>query len=155
LVAASKDVVAVANLSMIKVSTDGGETWQTVTPPSEIKMVEALAVDADGRVWTGSRQGAFYSVNEGSTWTMPRDLYARNINNLYFDEQGSRILLTTGGRATEAFAVELPTMKVRAWDTGWKLRLLRPVADHFAAATVFDGMIVQPKMVDSAQLRGR
>lgn len=152
-VAASKDVVAVANLSMIKISTDGGETWQTVNLPSEIKMIEALAVDGDGRVWTGGRQGAFYTSNQGGTWTMPRDLYARNINNLYFDEQGSRILLTTGGRATEAFAVGLPTMKVTAWDTGWKLRLLRPVADHFAAATVFDGMIVQPKMVDSAQLR--
>lgn len=154
-VAASKDVVAVANLSMVKVSTNGGETWQAVTPPSEIKMIEALAVDGDGRVWTGGRQGAFYSLNNGGTWTMPRDLYARNINNLYFDELGGRILLTTGGRATEAFAVELPTMKVRSWDTGWKLRLLRPVADHFAAATVFDGMIVQPRMVDSAQLRGR
>ena len=82
---------------------------------------------------------------------MPRDLYARNINNLYFDEQGERILLTTGGAATEAFAVELPSMKVRAWDTGWKLRLLRPVGDHFAAATMFDGMVVQPRMVESAQ----
>ena len=71
------------------------------------------------------------------------------------DETGSRILLTTGGRATEAFAVDLPAMKVRAWDTGWKLRLLRPIGDHFAAATMFDGMIVQPKMVDSAQVTGR
>jgi hypothetical protein len=113
-------------------------------------MIEAIAVDADGRLWAGGRQGAFYSANQGGTWTMPRDLYARNINSLYFDEQGQRILLTTGGRATEAFAVELPTMKVRAWDTGWKLRFLRPVSDHFAAATLFDGVIVQPSMVESA-----
>lgn len=154
-VAANKGVAAVASLSMIKMSTDGGETWQTVTPPSDLKMLEALAVDGDGRVWAGGRQGAFYTSDHGATWTMPRDLYARNINSLYFDEQGSRILLTTGGRATEAFAVELPAMKVRAWDTGWKLRLLRPVADHFAAATLFDGMVVQPRMVDSAQLRTR
>ena len=86
---------------------------------------------------------------------MPRDLYARNINNLYFDDQGQRVLVTTGGKATEAFAVELPSMKVKAWETGWKLRLLRPVGDHFAAATWFDGMIVQPKMVDSAQAGGQ
>lgn len=154
-VVANKGVVAVANLTMIKLSTDGGQNWQTVTPPSELKMLEALAVDADGRVWTGGRQGAFYSADQGATWTMPKDLYARNINNMYFDETGSRILLTTGGRATEAFAVDLPAMKVRAWDTGWKLRLLRPIGDHFAAATMFDGMIVQPKMVDSAQVTGR
>jgi photosystem II stability/assembly factor-like uncharacterized protein len=149
-VAANKGVVAVANLKTIKVSSDGGATWQDVQSPSEITMIEAIAVDADGRLWAGGRQGAFYSANQGSTWTMPRDLYARNINSLYFDEQGQRILLTTGGRATEAFAVELPTMKVRAWDTGWKLRFLRPVSDHFAAATLFDGVIVQPRMVESA-----
>ncbi|HKO17676.1 MAG TPA: hypothetical protein VJU82_02200 [Acidobacteriaceae bacterium] len=150
-VSAEKDVVAVANLSMVKVSTDGGETWQTVNAPPEIHMIEAVAVDGDGRVWAGGRQGAFYTADQGATWTMPRDLYARNINSLYFDPQSQRLLLTTGGRATEAFAVELPSMKVKAWDTGWKLRLLRPVGDHFAAATLFDGMIVQPKMIDSAQ----
>jgi len=154
-VAAEKDVVAVANLSMIKVSTDGGQTWQTVNAPPEIHIIEAMAVDGDAHIWAGGRQGAFYTADQGATWTMPRDLYARNINSLYFDPQNQRLLLTTGGRATEAFAVELPSMKVKAWDTGWKLRLLRPVGDHFAAATLFDGMIVQPKMVDSAQLAGR
>jgi photosystem II stability/assembly factor-like uncharacterized protein len=150
-VAAENGVVALANLSTIKVSTDGGETWQAVNPPPDVKMIEALAVDGDARIWAGGRQGAFYSADQGATWTMPRDLYARNINSLYFDQESKRILLTTGGRATEAFAVDLPAMKVKAWDTGWKLRLLRPVGDHFAAATMFDGLIVQPNMVDSAQ----
>ena len=151
-VSASKGVIAVANLSMIKLSTDGGETWETVSAPPELKMIEAIAVDGDGRVWAGGRQGAFSTADKGGSWTMPRDLYARNINNLYFDEQGQRILLTTGGAATEAFVIELPSMKVRAWDTGWKLRLVRPVGDHFAAATMFDGVVVQPRMVDSAQV---
>jgi hypothetical protein len=150
-VAAEKGIVAVASLSMIKVSADGGQSWQTVNPPPEIKMIEALAVDGDARIWAGGRQGAFSSADQGATWTMPRDLYARNINSLYFDQKSQRILVTTGGSATEAFAVDLPSMKVKTWDTGWKLRLLRPVGDHFAAATMFDGLIVQPKMVDSAQ----
>jgi photosystem II stability/assembly factor-like uncharacterized protein len=155
LVAANQGMVAVASLNTIKVSTDNGSTWNDVKPPQEITLLEALAVDGDGHVWAGGRQGAFYSADNGRTWTMPRDLYARNINNLYFDQQGHRILLTTGGRATEAFAVDLPTMKVTAWDTGWKLRLLRPVGDHFAAATWYDGLIVQPRMVDMAQAGGR
>ena len=150
-VAAEKDVIAVANLSMIKVSNDGGETWHTANTPPEIHMIEALAVDGDARIWAGGRQGGFYTADQGATWTMPWGLYARNINSLYFDRESQRILLTTGGRATEAFAVDLPSMKVKAWDTGWKLRLLRPVGDHFAAATLFDGLIVQPKMIDSAQ----
>jgi hypothetical protein len=36
---------------------------------------------------------------------------------------------------------------VKAWDAGWKLRFMRPVGDHFIGATLFDGMVVQPRMV--------
>ena len=29
---------------------------------------------------------------------------------------------------------------------------VRPVGDHLVAVTLFDGMIVQPRMVDSAEI---
>jgi hypothetical protein len=48
-----------------------------------------------------------------------------------------------------AFAVALPSMKVSWWDTGWNLRFIRPVGDYLLAATLYDGMVVQPRMVDS------
>jgi hypothetical protein len=43
-------------------------------------------------------------------------------------------------------------MKVSWWDTGWNLRFMRPVGDHLAAATLYDGIVVQPRMVDSDEL---
>ena len=43
----------------------------------------------------------------------------------------------------------LPNYAVTHWDTGWNLRFARPVGDHLLAATLYDGMIVQPKMVTS------
>jgi len=39
-----------------------------------------------------------------------------------------------------------------SWDTGWKLRFVRPVGDYLEAATMFDGIVVQPRMVDSADV---
>jgi hypothetical protein len=47
------------------------------------------------------------------------------------------------------FAVRLPDYKVTYWDTGWKLRFARPVGDHLLGATLYDGIVLQPKMVDS------
>jgi hypothetical protein len=41
-------------------------------------------------------------------------------------------------------------MQIKSWDTGWNLRFARPVGDHLVAATLFDGIVVQPRMVDSA-----
>jgi hypothetical protein len=43
-------------------------------------------------------------------------------------------------------------MKVSWWDTGWNLRFMRPVGDHLVGATLFDGIVVQPRMVDSDEL---
>jgi hypothetical protein len=48
------------------------------------------------------------------------------------------------------FAVQLPDHTVRYWDTGWKLRFARPMGDHLLAATLYDGVVIQPKMVDSS-----
>jgi hypothetical protein len=58
------------------------------------------------------------------------------------------MLLTTAD-STVIFSVKLPDYKVRYWDTGWKLRFARPVGDHLVGVTLFDGIVVQPKMVDS------
>jgi hypothetical protein len=51
-----------------------------------------------------------------------------------------------------AFAVEIGSMRVSWWDTGWNLRFVRPVGDYLVGATLFDGIVVQPRMVDSAEL---
>jgi hypothetical protein len=47
------------------------------------------------------------------------------------------------------FSVQLPDHKVSYMDTGWKLRFARPVGDHLIGATLYDGVVIQPKMVDS------
>jgi len=45
--------------------------------------------------------------------------------------------------------VQLPELQVSFADTGWNLRFARPMGDHLIAATLFDGIVVQPKMVIS------
>jgi hypothetical protein len=70
---------------------------------------------------------------------------------LYYDGPAGRMLVTTNGPRTEAFAVETASKRVTSWDTGWNLRFLRPVGDHLVAATLFDGIVVQPRMVVSPE----
>ena len=62
------------------------------------------------------------------------------------------MLVTSNGPATVAVAVEIGSMRVSWWDTGWNLRFVRPVGDYLVGATLFDGIVVQPRMVDSAEL---
>ena len=76
----------------------------------------------------------------------------RDVNSIFYDEASQRMLVTANQRTTIAFAVHLPDYRVQYWNTGWNLRLVRPVGDHLVGATLFDGIVVQPRMVDSSEV---
>jgi photosystem II stability/assembly factor-like uncharacterized protein len=154
-VAASKRVVAAASLnesetSSLIVSLDGGGTWNAATLPSKSMQVLALAVDDEGGLWVGDRDGVYVSTDKGATWHAVTTLPVRNVSNLYYDEHGHRMLVAANVPAMKSFGVDIGSMLVTTWDTGWSMRFLRPVGDYLVGATLFDGMVVQPRMVDSA-----
>jgi photosystem II stability/assembly factor-like uncharacterized protein len=151
-VAASKTVVAVASLNALEISADGGKTWHAVVLPTKGRQVSALAVDGEGELWVGDRDGVYESTNKGASWQTVKGLFVRNVNSIFYDEAANRMLVSSNGPGTVAFAVEIGSMQVSWWDTGWNLRFVRPVGDHLVAATLFDGIVVQPRMVDSEEL---
>ena len=151
-VAASKAMVAAASLNALQLSADSGKTWRAPTLPTGGRQLSALAIDGDGTLWIADRDAVYYSANQGANWQTLKGLFVRNVNNLFYDEAANRILVTSEGPETMAFEVALPSMKIRWWDTGWNLRFMRPVGDHLVAATLFDGIVVQPRMVDSDEL---
>jgi len=149
-VAAAKGNVAAASLNALEMSTDGGSTWQAAKLPGKVTQVSALSVDGQGDLWVGDRDGVYLSTDKGARWETLTNLQVRNVDNLYFDAAANRMLVTTNEPGTTAFAVSIPSMQVSSWDTKWNLRFVRPVGDHLVAATLFDGIVVQPRMVDSA-----
>jgi photosystem II stability/assembly factor-like uncharacterized protein len=156
-VAAAKDVVAVASLnenqtSSLEVSTNGGVKWRAAVLPTTSMQVLALAVDGRGGLWVGDRDAVYVSDDEGASWQTLTNLAVRNVSNLYYDEVANRILVAAKQPARQAFAVDVSSLRVTTWDTGWSLRFLRPVGSYLVGATLFDGMVVQPRMVDSAEL---
>jgi hypothetical protein len=74
------------------------------------------------------------------------------VNSLFYDEPTQRILITANNKNTIAFAVHVPDRRLQYWNSGWHLRLVRPVGDHLVGATLFDGIVVQPRMVDSSEV---
>jgi photosystem II stability/assembly factor-like uncharacterized protein len=151
-VAAAKETVAAANLDALALSSDGGKTWHAASLPPKVKQVSALAIDGRGALWVGDRDGVYFSSDQGANWQTLTDLVVRKVNSLYFDEAANRMLVTANEPVTDAFAVDIATMRLTTWPTGWNLRFLRPVGDHLVAATLFDGIVVQPRMVDSADI---
>jgi hypothetical protein len=74
------------------------------------------------------------------------------VNSIFYDVASQRVLIAAGSKNTIAFAVHLPDRKVEYWNTGWNLKMVRPIGDHLVGTTWFDGVVIQPRMVDSKEM---
>jgi photosystem II stability/assembly factor-like uncharacterized protein len=151
-VAAAKSWVIAATLRSALLSADAGETWTPVRLPVTMEQLSAVAVDDGGGLWVAGREGVMISEDRGTTWHTVKNLPIGDVNSLFYDEPAQRMLITANNKNQIAFAVHLPDYAVQYWNTGWHLRLVRPMGDHLVGATLFDGIVVQPRMVDSSDL---
>ena len=151
-VAAAKSWVLAATLRSAMLSSDGGERWEPVRLPVTMEQLSAVAVDDAGGLWVAGREGVMVSQDRGTTWHSVKNLAIGDVNSLFYDEPSQRMLITANNRNQIAFAVHLPDYAVKYWNTGWHLRLVRPMGDHLVGVTLFDGIVVQPRMVDSSEV---
>ena len=148
----AKSTIVTANLRSAMVSTDDGKSWTEVKLPETLTQISGIAADGTGAIWIGGREGAFATTNGGTTWETLKNFYIRDVNSIFYDGSSQRVVITAGGTSHMAFAIHVPERSVKFWDTGWNLRFARPVGDHMVGATLFDGIVVQPMMVDSAEV---
>ena len=152
-VACDRQIIAVATLRTLQRSKDSGATWSAGTLPDGLTQVTALAADDSGEIWIGGREGVWLSKDAGASWTTVKNLFVQDASDIFFDREAKRIYIAADRSTHLAYMVQLPEMTVHFWDTGWNLRFVRPMGDHLLGATRFDGMVVQPRMVDSLEAR--
>jgi photosystem II stability/assembly factor-like uncharacterized protein len=146
--AVEKNVLLAAGLKRMSLSINGGAKWMPIALPATLTQISAVAVDGQRNLWVGGREGVFYSADSGISWKPIHNLETPQVDGIYFDRADNRILLTTAN-STMVFSVQLPDHTVHYWDTGWRLRFARPMGNHLLAGTLYDGVVIQPKMVDS------
>ena len=151
-VAADRSMAAVATLNSVSMTIDSGKHWRSVSLPPAVQQLGAIAVDGAGGLWIGGREGVFFSEDEGATWHTIQRLTIHDVSSLFYDAHSQRILITANNKNTIVYAVHLPDKKVQYWNAGWSLRMARPVGDHLVGATLFDGIVVQPRMVASREV---
>jgi hypothetical protein len=151
-VVTARSWVVAATLRSAMLSVDGGQMWESLNLPPTLEQVAAVSVDDEGGLWVGGREGVFVSQDRGATWQSLKGLSVRDVNSLFYDQPAQRMLITANSKNTIAFAIHLPDHAVHYWNTGWNLKLVRPMGDHLVGATLFDGIVVQPRMVDSSEV---
>lgn len=138
----------VGNLRYIALSHDAGKTWKDIALPKNLTLLTALGMDDAGTIWAGGPEDLVYSTDDGNSWQKVPNLFISDVNSIYFDRANHRLLVTVN-RPTLGYSIAIPDHKISYLETGWNLRFLRPVGDYLLGATLFDGVVLQPKMMTS------
>jgi photosystem II stability/assembly factor-like uncharacterized protein len=148
-VALMQSTLLAAGLKHIALSQDGGARWTPIALPGALTQIGAIAVDDQKNLWVGGREGVFFSANSGATWQTIKNLNMNDVDSISLDAAGHRLLITCSSSSV-IFAVSTLAHTVSYADSGWHLRFARSMGDYMLGITLFDGVVVQPKMVDSA-----
>ncbi len=153
-VSAKGPVAIAAGRQNIAVSEDEGKTWKTVSLPSKLTTVQALATAGNGSLWIGGREGVFYSDDHGQNWQALDRLPASDITGLNYDSELKRLIITSRN-TTLVFAVNDADKTWKWWDSGWNLHSVTFSGNRLAGASLFDGVVMQPGSEAVSTVAGR
>ncbi|HVJ07514.1 MAG TPA: hypothetical protein VM554_03970 [Acidisarcina sp.] len=142
-VAVAGNTVLAARRDSLAVSENSGKEWQPIPLPAKLTSIRAVAASPNGTLWIGGREGLFYSENRGQTWQALESLPFRDVNGLSYDAELQRILVTSW-RSTWVLAVSESDKKLKFWDAGWSVHTVRSSGGRLIAASLFDGVVMQP-----------
>jgi len=142
--AAHGTVMAAARRDGLIVSTDAGQSWMPAELPTAITRIYRAAFSSDGTLWLGTREGVYLSRDQGKTWTWIERLPLRDVNDIYFDAQMNKMLVSSR-ESDWVFAIDLSAKDWTWTRAGWKIFLIRAAQGRLLAASLYDGVLVEPK----------
>jgi photosystem II stability/assembly factor-like uncharacterized protein len=138
------DMVAARDDSVV-LSSDAGKSWFPMGMPTVLTHIHRVVFSPDGTLWLGAREGVFFTRNLGKTWMYIVRLPLRDIDDLSYDSDSKRVLVSSGTR-DEIYAIDPKTMTWVWWPTGYQIALIRVAGDRLVAASLDDGVLLGPKV---------
>ena len=142
-VAAVGGVMAAARSDGVVLSTDSGQTWTPLQIPSMLTRIHRVIFSPDGTLWLAAREGVYFSHDKGQSWLWMERLPFRDIDDLAFDARHQRLLVSSRA-SDQIYAIDPKTMTWKWWRTGYRLALVRAAGDRVIAASLYDGVLVEP-----------
>ena len=142
-VAAQGDWMAAARPDAIVVSHDAGKSWWPLGIPTVLTRIHRIAISKDGTIWIGAREGVYFSRDKGKNWMWVHRLPIVDIDDLYFDAKLDKVLVSSRG-SDFVYAIDSKTLDWKWWQTGYRLSAVRAANGHILAASLDDGVLVEP-----------
>jgi outer membrane protein assembly factor BamB len=143
-VAAHGSLMAAARSEGVVLSRDGGQSWMPMRIPSMLTRIHRIAFSADGTLWLGAREGVYFTHDMGKTWLWIERLPFRDVDDLFYDAAQGKVLVSSR-TSDQVFAIDPKSLAWKWWQTGYRIALIRAAGDRMLAASLFDGVLVEPQ----------
>lgn len=137
------DDIAAARPDGVVLSEDKGLTWWPLGVPKMVTRIHRVAFSPDGTLWLGAREGVYFSSNLGKNWMWLDRLPFRDIDDLSYDPTLKSILVSSRSNQ-QVFAINPKTLTWKWWQTGYPVALIRAAGSRLIAASLNDGVLLQP-----------
>jgi len=145
-VAAQGRTLAAAHPDGVALSTDNGRSWMPMGTPAMLTRIHRVAFSADGTLWLAAREGVYFTRDLGKTWLWFDRLTLRDVDDLSFDAQRNRMMVSS--RSSDLVYSIDPKSSTWTWaQTGYRIALVRSAAGRMVAASLFDGVLIEPPTV--------
>jgi hypothetical protein len=142
-VASLGNTMAAARSDAVVFSADAGANWTPLQLPGTLTRLHRVAFSADGTLWLGAREGVYFSQDNGKSWRWIERLPFRDVDDLTFDPRLNRVLVSSR-TSDQIYAIDPKTTTWNWWKTGYRLNLVRSAGDRMVAASLYDGVLVEP-----------
>jgi photosystem II stability/assembly factor-like uncharacterized protein len=149
-VAAHGDKLIAASRDGVVLSTDAGESWMPIGIPAVLTRIHCAAFSADGTLWLGAREGVYFSRDLGKTWLWVHRLPLNDVDDLTYDENLGKILVSSRS-SDQVFVINPKTLEWKFAQTGYHINLVRSAAGRLLAASMFDGVVVEPQGIGNRE----
>ena len=119
-------------------------TWMPMTTPQMLTRIHCIALTPDGNLWVGAREGVFFTPDMGKSWKWLERLPFRDVDDLTYDPTIRKILVSSDA-SDQIFAIDPKKIAWSWWQTGYNISLIRAAGDRLVAASLDDGVVMEPR----------
>ncbi len=143
-VAVHDGLMVAARPGGVVLSKDSGLTWDPMGIPATLTRIHGVIFSADGSLWLGAREGVYFTHDQGKTWRWIARLPFTDVDDLYYDAAMNKVLVSSK-ISEQIFAIDPKTMTWNWWQTGYRIGLVRTAGQRVVAATLYDGVVIEPQ----------
>ncbi len=131
------------------VESSNGVNWMPISLPQMVTRIHRLAFSPDGTLWLGTREGVFFTKDNGDHWKWLDRMPFRDVDDLCYDPDMKRVLVSSRS-SDQIYAINPKNWTWKWWQTGYNVDLVRPAGDRLVVASMADGVLVSPPSAGAA-----